>query len=125
MTRRCTALGSLLILAGACLPVASFAQTAYFSGDGLYKAFTQWRTGSPEQKERAAQAYGYMLGVAESRNFAARGEDGFRFCMPEIVTSTTLELTVTKWLERNPKRRNAGAPAAIAQALSESYPCRH
>lgn len=125
MARISNVVKAALIAAAMCVPAVCSAQTAYFSGDDLYKGLTTGRKGTPEQKARADQAFGYMMGVVESRNFAARGEDGLRFCMAETTTSTSVELAVVNWLERNPKRRNAGAPTLIAQALAERSPCRH
>jgi hypothetical protein len=124
MTPGFAPLRAALTIAAACLSAAVCAQAAW-SGDDLYKGLTAWKKGTPEQQARAAQAYAYMLEVAESRNFAPRDKGGFRYCMPEITTRTSVELTVLNWLERNPGRRKADASGLIVQALSERYPCRH
>ena len=124
MSLRSTSLRVASALAAACLSAAVSAQTG-LSGDDLYKGLTAWKKGTPEQEARAAQAYAYMQEVAESRNFAPREKGGVRYCMPEITTRTSVELTVLNRLERNPGRRKAGADGLIVQALSERYPCRH
>ena len=66
--------------------------------------------------------YGYIDGLADDL-FAHKAIDGFTACMTPPPDDSQLRDLVVQFLHKNPGLRSDSAPALVARALSEAFPC--
>ncbi len=94
------------------MPAVVFAD--FQDGNRLYAAIT-----SPSDL-KVVYSIGYLSGVVDS---GKNGLNGFKYCVPEAVTTRQISDVVKKWLEDHPATRHHAAPGLIAAALEASFPC--
>jgi hypothetical protein len=92
---------------------APAARAAFYSGNDL------WAQCSGDNIVQAALCLGFVAGIADAMSVAAS-----KACFPSGVNAGQAVDVVKLFLGQHPERRHEAAVFLVAQALSETFPCK-
>ena len=113
---RLVALATAVALA--CLPASAQEARALYSGNDL------WSRCSGKGDLNIGLCGGFVVGITDAMMGSGGGISGRRACIPLSVLVEQITDVVKRYLEQHPEQRHYSAASLVAQALSETFPCK-
>ena len=105
-----------VIVAGS---IPASAARVFYTGSQIY----DWCTAREKAVDKRASCLAYVMAIADA--MADRNEvAGSRACIPLSITGRKVVDFVVQFSQRNVASRDQSAANLVANALSESFPCR-